>query len=242
MSSPEILLNAAASTHALSVLVIDDEPQIQRLLTVALEANGHRISSATEGKQGVAAAAQRRHDAIILNLELPDMNGIAVLKNLREWTQTPVIILSAHDGETEKVECLDSGADDYVTKPFNTAELLARLRATVRRANRGQAEEPSFRFGNVEIDLASRRVTRNGQPVKLTATEYALLRLFVQHAGKVLTHRQLLREVWGPNYVEQTHYLRVYIAHLRGKLERDPARPQLISTEPGVGYRLTEET
>jgi two-component system KDP operon response regulator KdpE len=233
-------MNVAENPHPLSVLVIDDEPQIQRLLTVALEATGHRVSTAAEGKQGVAAAAQRRHDAIILDLGLPDMNGIAVLKNLREWTQTPVIVLTVHDGESEKVECLDSGADDYVTKPFNTAELLARLRATIRRANRGEAEEPTFRFGNVEVDLASRRVTRNGQPVKLTATEYVLLRLFVQHAGKVLTHRQILREVWGVEHETQTQYLRVYMARLREKLESDPAEPVLFFTEPGVGYRLVE--
>ena len=154
---------------------------------------------------------------------LPDMNGIAVLRNLREWTQTPVIVLTVQDGEAEKVESLDSGADDYVTKPFNTAELLARLRATVRRANRGQADEPAHRFGEIEVDLASRRVTRNGQPLKLTATEYVLLRLFIQHAGKVLTHQQILREVWGVEHQTQTQYLRVYMARLREKLEKDPA-------------------
>jgi two-component system KDP operon response regulator KdpE len=228
------------SQPPLSVLVIDDEPQIQRLLSVALEANGYRVSTAAEGKQGVATAAQRRHDAIILDLGLPDINGITVLKNLREWTQTPVIILTVQDGEAEKVECLDSGADDFVTKPFNTAELLARLRATVRRANRGQTEEPSFRFGTVEVDLANRRVTRNDQPVRLTATEYALLRLFVQHGGKVLTHRQILREIWGVEHEGQTQYLRVYMARLREKLETDPAEPAHFHTEPGVGYRLVE--
>jgi two-component system KDP operon response regulator KdpE len=233
-------MNIVETQHPLSVLVIDDETQIQRLLTVAFEANGYRVATAGEGKQGVAAAAQRRHDAIILDLGLPDMNGMAVLKNLREWTQTPVIILTVHDGEAEKVECLDSGADDYVTKPFNTAELLARVRATVRRANRGQAEEPVSRFGDVEVDLASRRVTRDGQPVKLTATEYVLLRLFVQHAGKVLTHRQILREVWGVEHESQTQYLRVYMARLREKLEANPAEPVLFLTEPGVGYRLVE--
>jgi two-component system KDP operon response regulator KdpE len=233
-------MSAPENQTPLSILVIDDEAQIQRLLTVALEANGYRVSTAGEGKQGIAAAAQRRHDAIILDLGLPDMNGIQVLKNLREWTQTPVIVLTVQDGEAEKVESLDSGADDYVTKPFNTAELLARLRATVRRANRGQDDEPVHRFGEVEVDLASRRVTRNGQPVKLTATEYVLLRLFVQHAGKVLTHRQILREVWGVEHETQTQYLRVYMARLREKLETDPAEPVLFSTEPGVGYWLVE--
>jgi two-component system KDP operon response regulator KdpE len=224
----------------LSILVIDDEAQIQRLLTVALEANSYRVTTAGDGQRGIAAAAQRRHDAIILDLGLPDMNGLQVLKSVREWTQTPVIVLTVQDGEYEKVESLDGGADDYVTKPFNTAELLARVRATIRRANRGQTEEPLRRFGHVEIDLASRRVTRNGQPVKLTATEYVLLRLFVQHAGKVLTHRQILREVWGVEHESQTQYLRVYMVRLREKLEADPAEPTLFATEPGVGYRLVE--
>lgn len=224
----------------LSVLVIDDEAQIQRLLTVALRANGYRVATAIDGEQGIAAAAQQRHDAIILDLGLPDMNGLQVLKNVREWTQTPVIVLTVQDGEYEKVESLDSGADDYVTKPFNTAELLARVRATIRRANRGPTEEPVRRFGQVEIDLGSRRVTRNGQPVKLTVTEYVLLRLFVQHAGKVLTHRQLLREVWGVEHENQSQYLRVYMVRLREKLEADPTEPTLLATEPGVGYRLVE--
>jgi two-component system KDP operon response regulator KdpE len=224
----------------LSVLVIDDEAQIQRLLTVALQANGYRVSTAGNGEQGVAAAAQRRYDAIILDLGLPDISGIQVLKSLREWSQTPIIVLTVHDGEVDKVESLDSGADDYVTKPFNTAELLARLRATVRRANRGQTEEPVHRFGEVEVDLASRRVSRNGQPVKLTATEYVLLRIFVQHAGKVLTHQQILRAVWGTEHETQTQYLRVYMARLREKLEPNPAEPVMFFTEPGVGYRLAE--
>jgi two-component system KDP operon response regulator KdpE len=233
MSDPE-------NQTPLWILVIDDEVQIQRLLTVALEANGYRVATAGEGRQGIAAAAQRRYDAIILDLGLPDLNGIEVLKNLREWTQTPVIVLTVHDGEAEKVESLDRGADDYVTKPFNTPELLARLRAMVRRANRGQTEDPIHRFGDVEVNLASRRVMRNGEPVKLTATEYVLLRLFVQHAGKVLTHRQILREVWGVEHETQTQYLRVYMVRLRDKLEADPSEPVLLATEPGVGYRMIE--
>jgi two-component system, OmpR family, KDP operon response regulator KdpE len=225
---------------SLSVLVIDDEPQIQRLLTVALEANNYRVATAKEGREGIAAAAQRRYDAIILDLGLPDLNGVEVLKNLREWTQTPVIVLTVQDGEAEKVESLDCGADDFVTKPFNTAELLARVRATVRRANRGQTEVPIYRFGDLEVNLASRRVTKNGEQVKLTATEYVLLRLFVQHAGKVLTHRQILREVWGVEHENHTQYLRVYMVRLREKLEADPAEPVLLATEPGVGYWLVE--
>jgi two-component system KDP operon response regulator KdpE len=233
-------MTAIASQTPLSVLIIDDEAQIQRLLTVALQANGYQVSVAGSGRQGVAEAAQHRYDVIILDLGLPDMNGVEVLKNLREWTQTPVVVLTVHDSEQEKVAALDSGADDYVTKPFNTAELLARLRATIRRANRGQTEDPVHRFGDVEVNLSTRRVMRKSQPVKLTATEYVLLRLFVQHAGKVLTHQQILREVWGIEHETQTQYLRVYMVRLREKLEADPAEPVLFFTEPGVGYRLVE--
>ncbi|MEY2467160.1 MAG: two-component system, OmpR family, operon response regulator KdpE [Verrucomicrobiota bacterium] len=228
------------SPPPLSALVIDDEPQIQRLLTVALEANGYRVSIAVGGRQGLTAAAQHRHDIILLDLGLPDLSGLEVLKNLREWTQTPVIILTVQDGETEKVESLDGGADDYVTKPFNTSELLARLRASLRRVNKGQTDESVFHFGDVEVDLANRRVNLKGEPVKLTATEYVLLRLFVQHAGKVLTHRQILREVWGMAHQEDTQYLRVYMARLREKLETNTSDCPLFETEPGVGYRLME--
>ncbi len=233
-------MNPPENQTRLSVLIIDDEAQIQRLLTVALEANGYVVSAVGEGREGIAKAAQRRYDAIILDLGLPDMNGLEVLKNLREWTQIPVIVLTVQDGETEKVESLDRGADDYVTKPFNTSELLARLRATVRRANRSEVAEPIYRFGDVEVNLASRHVLRKGEQLRLTATEYALLRLFVQHAGKVLTHQQILRQIWGPEHESQTQYLRVYILRLREKLEANPAEPVLIATEPGVGYRLVE--
>jgi len=224
----------------MSVLVIDDEPQIQRLLTITLEANGYRVTTSGSGQEGLAIAAQQRHDAIILDLGLPDLSGIEVLKRLREWTQTPVIILTVQDGEAEKIEALDGGADDYVAKPFKTGELLARLRAALRRANKGVKEMPTFHFGDVDVDLSNRRVTRSGQPVKLTVTEYALLNYFIQHAGKVLTHRQILREVWGPEHQEQTAYLRVYMVRLREKLEADPSSPAMFLTEPGVGYRLTE--
>lgn len=233
-------MNTPEDRPQLSVLVIDDEPQILRLLTVALEANGYRAFTAGDGNRGLAAATQRRYDAIILDLGLPDINGMEVLKNLREWTQIPVIVLTVQDGETEKVESLDHGADDYVTKPFNTAELLARIRATVRRTNRGKDEEPIYRVGDIEINFASRQVLRKGEIVKLTATEYLLLRFFVQHAGKVLTHRQIMREVWGPTHENQTSYLRVYVVRLREKLEVNPSEPVLIATEPGVGYRLIE--
>ncbi len=225
----------------MSVLVIDDEPQIQRLLTISLEAGGYRVTTVGGGKQGLAIAAERSHDAVILDLGLPDMNGLEVLKRMREWTQMPVIVLTVQDGEAEKITALDNGADDYVTKPFKTGELLARLRAALRRTGKGAADEPIFRCGDVEVDLANRRVMRAGQAVMLTVTEYNLLRLFVQHAGKVLTHRHILREVWGPNHESETAYLRVYLLRLREKLEADPSAPKLFLTEPGVGYRLATD-
>jgi two-component system KDP operon response regulator KdpE len=232
-------MNPTEAHKPLSALVIDDEPQIQRLLTIMLEANGYRVTSAETGQDGLAAAAQRRHDIIILDLGLPDLNGVVVLKQIRGWTQTPVVVLTVLDEEADKIEALDSGADDYVTKPFNTGELLARLRAALRRADQGKEDEPVFRAGALAVDFANRRVTRDGQPVKLTATEYALLRLFIQHAGKVLTHRLILREVWGPGHEDHTQYLRVYLTRLREKLEADPTLPVLFLTEPGVGYRFT---
>jgi two-component system KDP operon response regulator KdpE len=233
-------MTATETAPQISVMVIDDEPQIQRLLTIMLESQGYRVTAANTGKDGLAASAQRRHDLIILDLGLPDLNGLSVLKQIREWTQTPVIILTVQDAEAEKIEALDSGADDYVTKPFNSGELLARLRAALRRADKGKTEEPVLNFGNLNINLAARRVTRDGETVKLTATEYALLKLFVQHAGKVLTHRHLLREVWGPDQENETQYLRVYVQRLREKLEADPESPEFFLTEPGVGYRFME--
>jgi two-component system, OmpR family, KDP operon response regulator KdpE len=221
-------------------LVIDDEPQIRRLLRVTLEGNGYQVYDAATGQEGIIQAAQRRPDVVLLDLGLPDVDGVTVLKRLREWSHVPVIVLSVRDREGDKVAALDNGADDYVTKPFNAGELLARLRVAQRHAQ-PSPELTVFRSGPVEVDLTARTVTVNGKEVKFTATEYSLLRLFVQHAGKVLTHRQILLEVWGPNYVEQTHYLRVYVAHLREKLETNPAQPELIITEPGVGYRLVEK-
>lgn len=224
-----------------TVLVIDDEVQIRRLLKVCLEANGYRVVEAATGQEGITAAAQYPPDVVILDLGLPDLDGVAVLKRLREWSRVPVVVLSVRDREEDKIAALDNGADDYVTKPFSTGELLARLRVAQRHAVPA-SDTTVFHSGPIEVDLAGRLVKRNGKEVKLTATEYSLLRLFVRHAGKVLTHRQILREVWGPNSTEQTHYLRVYIAHLREKLEADPANPRLITTEPGVGYRLVEES
>jgi len=224
-----------------SVLVIDDEPPIQRLLSINLESAGYRVHVAEDGEKGLLRAAQKHHDAIILDLGLPDMGGVEVLKRLREWTQTPVIILTVHDSANEKIEALDCGADDYITKPFNSGELLARLRAAMRRAHRTESAEPVFQVGDVTVDLSARRVTKAGLPVTLTVTEYNLLRLFVQHAGKVLTHQHLLQEVWGPQHQGQMAYLRVYLLRLREKLETDPAQPKLLITEPGVGYRLTQD-
>ena len=221
-----------------TALVIDDEPQIRRLLTISLEAGGYRVLTANGGQEGLVLAAQHRPDIILLDLGLPDLGGLEVLRRLREWTQTPVIILTVQDAEADKIAALDNGADDYVTKPFNTGELLARLRAARRHADKSRPEEPVFQAGDLVVDLVARRVARKGQPVKLTATEYALMRLFIQHAGKVLTHRQILSEVWGPTHAEHTHYLRVYLAHLREKLEKNPSSPALLLTEPGVGYRL----
>jgi len=220
-----------------NALIIDDEMQIRRMLRVCLEANGYRTSEAASGQEGISQAAQHPPDVVILDLGLPDMDGVAVLKRLREWTQVPVIVLSVRDREDDKIAALDNGADDYVTKPFSTGELLARLRVAQRHTQPASGTAV-FHTGDLEVDLPSRIVKLGGKEVKLTATEYALLRLLVQHAGKVLTHHQILREVWGPNYLEQTHYLRVYMAHLREKLEAEPSKPMLLITEPGVGYRL----
>ena len=220
-----------------TALIIDDELQIRRLLRVCLEANGYRVSEAATGKDGIAEAAQHPPDVVILDLGLPDMEGVTVLKRLREWSRVPVVVLSVRDREEDKIAALDNGADDYVTKPFSSGELLARLRVAQRHAA-PTSDATVFHSGQLEVDLAARVVKLKGREVKLTATEYSLLRLLVQHAGKVLTHHQILREVWGPNYIEQTHYLRVYLAHLREKLEANPAQPELLITEPGVGYRL----
>ena len=227
----------AATEQSPAALVIDDEVQIRRLLRITLEANGYRVSEAASGKDGLVEAATRLPDIVILDLGLPDMDGVAILKRLREWSQVPVVVLSVRDRDDDKIAALDGGADDYVTKPFSTPELLARLRVALRHA---QPEEASavFRAGDLEVDLAARRVSVKGHEVRLTVTEYSLLRLLVRHAGRVLTHRQILKEVWGPNATEQTHYLRVYVARLREKIEPTPSRPGLLITEPGIGYRL----
>jgi two-component system, OmpR family, KDP operon response regulator KdpE len=218
-------------------LVIDDEDQIRRLLALILEANGYVGIAAATGRDGLLQAATRRPDVVILDLGLPDLDGVEVVRRLREWSRVPIIVLSVRDREEDKVAALDAGADDYLTKPFGAGELLARLRVAQRHAQPMQ-ETVVFRSGALEVDLAARLVSVGGKEVRLTATEYSFLRLLVQHAGKVLTHRQILQAVWGPGYVDQTHYLRVYVARLREKLEAVPDQPEIIVTEPGVGYRL----
>jgi two-component system KDP operon response regulator KdpE len=222
------------------VLVIDDEVQIRRLLRVTLEGAGFRVRETDRGELGLAEAATKRPDAIILDLGLPDLPGIDVLKRLREWSRLPVLILSVLGQEADKIEALDAGADDYLSKPFGGGELLARLRAMLRRVQSPE-EESSLSFGDVEIDFARRVVTKAGTVVKLTPKEYGLLRLLVLHRGRVITHRQILRELWGPKAEEQTQYLRVYMTHLRQKLEDDPTQPRFLRTESGIGYRFNEE-
>ena len=219
------------------VLIVDDEIQIRRFLRVSLTASGYNVHEAATGQAGLDQAALVRPDVVILDLGLPDMDGLDMLRRLREWSPVPVVVLSVRDADADKIALLDAGADDYLTKPFSMGELLARLRVA-QRHTQPTPETATFRAGSLEVDLARRLVTVSGKQVKLTATEYALLRLLVQHAGKVLTHRQILREVWGPQYEDKTEYLRVYVAQLRHKLEADPANPTLLVTELGVGYRL----
>jgi len=221
-------------------LIIDDENQIRRLLRVALEAQNYQVREAETGQQGLVEIANHKPAVILLDLGLPDMDGLAVLKRLREWSETPVLVLSVRDDEAGKVAALDAGAEDYVTKPFSTPELLARLRAAQRK-NRPPEETSVLRYGDLGVDLTTRIVTRAGQEVKLTGTQYALLRLFVRHPGRVLTHRYILREIWGPKSEEHRQYLRVYVTHLRQKIENDPAAPKLIKTESGIGYRFQSE-
>ncbi len=218
-------------------LIIDDEVQIRRLLRVALEGAGYDVHEAEAGQLGLQAAAVVRPDAILLDLGLPDLDGLAVLKRLREWSQTPVVVLTVRDGEEDKVAALDAGADDYVTKPFSTAELLARLRAAQRRVQ-PREETAVFSHEGLVVDLVARTVTRAGVDIKLTATEWSILTLLIRHSGRILTHRQILREVWGPKAEEHREYLRVYFTHLRKKVERDPSNPQIIINQPGIGYRL----
>lgn len=224
---------------SLRVLIVDDEIQIRRFLKLSLEANSYTVFEVETGREALSRFGQIHPDLVILDLGLPDMDGLEVLKNLRDSTQTPVIILSVRDSDSEKVQALDAGADDYLTKPFSTSELMARMRVALRH-QLPKPEMEIFRLAHLEVNLGQRIVKVHGETVKLTPTEYALLRLFVQNAGKVLTQHQILREVWGYAYMNETHYLRVYIAQLRQKIEENPALPRLILTEAGVGYRMVD--
>jgi two-component system KDP operon response regulator KdpE len=219
------------------VLVIDDEAPILRALRINLTARKFEVSTAADGASGLAAMARDRPDVLILDLGLPDMDGTDVIRGVRGWTSTPIIVLSAWGQESQKVAALDAGADDYVTKPFGMDELLARLRAAVRRASPAP-EAPVVSTGDFTVDLADKRVTRDGEDVRLTPTEWQLLEVLVRHSGRLVTQRQLLAEVWGPGYQNEAHYLRVYVANLRRKLEPDPSAPRYLLTEPGIGYRF----
>jgi len=226
---------------AAHVLVVDDEPQILRGLKGVLRSAGFQVAQAATKREALDAIAVRPPDVIILDLVLPDGNGVEVCEEVRRWSTLPIIVLSAVGDEREKVRALDAGADDYVTKPFGTDELTARIRAVLRRRDTGDGADPLVRVGEVTIDVAARRVTRDGAEVHLTPIEFDLLRVLAVHRGKLVTHSRLLREVWGPGYGEETHYLRVHVAHIRRKLERDPARPEILLTDAGVGYRLAPE-
>jgi two-component system KDP operon response regulator KdpE len=220
------------------ILVVDDEPQVLRGLTAALEAVGYEVAGARSAATALESAALRPPDAVVLDLRLPDASGVDVCRRLREWSQVPIVVVSAVDEEAEKIAALDAGADDYVTKPYAVGELLARLRASLRRSAAPAGEPPTVAFGDVEVDLARREVRRAGEPVHLTPHEYGLLAELARYPGRVLTHRALLGAVWGPGYGDETHYLRVFMGNLRRKLEADPARPAHLVTETGVGYRL----
>ncbi|HET6329193.1 MAG TPA: response regulator [Holophagaceae bacterium] len=224
----------------LTVLLVEDEAPMRRFLRVALEGQGYRLLEAETAREGLSLAASHQPDLALMDLGLPDMDGLELTKRLREWSRVPIIVLSARGQERDKIEALDAGADDYLTKPFSTGELLARMRVALRHRPQGAEADPVFRTDEWEVDFARREVTARGLRVHLTPNEFKLLAVLAQHAGKVLTHRQLLREVWGPTQAAQPHYLRVYMAQLRHKLEADPARPKHLITESGVGYRLRE--
>ncbi|MFB6262296.1 MAG: response regulator [Bradymonadaceae bacterium] len=224
------------------ILVVEDEDQMQTFVTTLLESHDYRTVVAADGEEGVRLAAQHNPDVILLDLGLPNLEGVEVIERLREWTQTPIIVVSVRDDERQKVRALDEGADDYVTKPFDSNELLARVRVALRHVAQRDADDENlvFETGDLRVDLAQRRVFVDEEPVSLTETEYRLLSTLIRHAGKVLTHRFILEEVWGPNYVDRKHYVRVYMARLRDKLESDQNDDEYIETETGVGYRLRE--
>jgi two-component system, OmpR family, KDP operon response regulator KdpE len=235
--------NEAVSTPSPAVLLIEDEPQMRRFLRPALESQGYRVLEAVTAAEGLVQAASYNPEIVLLDLGLPDGDGVDVARRLREWSSASIIVVSARGQESDKVAALDAGADDYLTKPFGVPELLARLRVAERHAARWRAEpgDAVFESQGLRVDLAARRVTRDGQEVHLTRLEYKLLATLVRYAGRVVTHRQLLKEVWGPSAVNENQYLRVYMTQLRHKIEADPARPSLLATEIGVGYRLCAE-
>lgn len=220
------------------VLVIEDEVQMRRFLRASLGNNGYQVYESETAADGLAQAASRNPDLVLLDLGLPDQDGLVVTERLREWAKMPIIVLSARGQEEDKIRALDAGADDYLTKPFGIGELLARIRVALRHSARSESGESQFTMGDVKVDLARRQVTKANEEVHLTPIEYKLLATLIKYEGRVITHRQLLREVWGLNSSEQTQYLRVYMAQLRHKLETNPSRPQFLTTEPGVGYRL----
>jgi two-component system KDP operon response regulator KdpE len=225
------------------ILIVEDEPQIRHFLRTTLAAEGYRVIEAENGLRGVAEAATHKPDLVMVDLGLPDLDGVEVVKRIRAWSALPILILSARSAETDKVAALDAGADDYVTKPFGVGELTARIRVALRHAAQGGQENPEgkLHFGDIEVDLERRLVKAADRDVHLTPIEFRLLGCLAKHAGMVLTHRHLLREVWGPSHVDQAHYLRIYMKQLRHKLEPDPARPRYLLTETGVGYRLASE-
>lgn len=226
-----------------AVVLIEDEPQIRRFLRATLASQGYRLFEATTGADGLVEVGSRLPDVIVVDLGLPDMDGLEVIRRLREWTAVPIIVLSARGQEHDKVAALDAGADDYVSKPFGASELMARIRVALRHATGASHEggEATFKVGDLQIDFVRRQVVMGAREIRLTPIEYKLLTTLARHAGKVVTHQQLLREVWGPSHTDQAHYVRVYMAHLRHKLEAEPARPRYLLTEPGVGYRLAAE-
>lgn len=225
-------------TGKVKLLVVEDEAPMRKFIRVAFDAQGFEVLETASGAEALTLVAMHNPDALLLDLGLPDLDGLAVVKRLREWSAVPIIVVSARGQEKDKIDALDLGADDYLTKPFGVGELLARVRAALRRAAPAPTEAALFLAGDVSVDLAKRLVTRMGVEMHLTPIEYKLLLTLIRHAGLVVTHRQLLKETWGAAYVEHSHYLRVYMSQLRHKLESDPARPQLILNEPGVGYRL----
>lgn len=228
--------------NPIKILVIDDEPQIRRFLKASLDPKMFAFTEAVDADSGMRLIALENPDVVLLDLGLPDLDGIEVARQVREWSQVPIIVLSARGQETDKVKALDAGADDYLTKPFGVGELLARIRVALRHANKGsQSAESVFEVEGLRVDVPLHRVIREGEEVHLTKTEFKIMALLIRHVGKVLTHRQILTEVWGPAYADENHYLRVYMGQLRHKLEKNPGEPKYLITEPGVGYRLRGE-